>query len=116
MGFENIIHWQERFYKSSGFLPAFRQNVFFGVSGQPTVLTCKQVHMYQKFDSRLDLQGHFRFSCDWFISINLTDQSNGKEAELKSYKDHCRLSLSRLLARHSKANLGITQTESLFAG
>ena len=38
---------------------------------------------------------------------NLTDQSSGKEAELKSYKDHCRLSLSRLPGRRSKANLGI---------
>ena len=47
---------------------------------------------------------------------NLTDQSSGKEAELKSYKDHCRLSLSRPPARRSKVNLGITHTESLFAG
>ena len=39
---------REHFYKSSGFLPAFRPNVFFGVSGFQFII-CKQAHVYQKF-------------------------------------------------------------------
>ena len=109
---------REHFYKSSGFLPAFRRNVFFGVSGFEFITkTSARVSkvsfltavLTYKVISAFVVIGSFQFD-------NLTGQSSGKEAELKSYKDHCRLSLSRPPARCLKVNLGITHTESLFAG
>ena len=90
VGFENIIVGREHSYKSSGFLPAFHRNVFFGVSGFrfiTTVLTCEQGHMYQKIHfltpvltykviSTFIVIGSFQFD-------NLTDQSSRKGGRIQ---------------------------------
>ena len=98
---------REHLYKLRGFLPAFRRNVFFGDSGFEFMIktsTCvSKVHFWQpsyKVISAFVMIGSFQFD-------NLTGHSSRKEAELKSYKDHCRFSLSGPPARRSKANLRI---------